>query len=107
MRNNVATVQPRNFGHGAQILSNGTSVRECPNSTTCCFNNEFLRAWLQLDDHRLAAASAQPGTGLIVKDTTFEFLPLHEVVDITPTPPEMKFVPPSGGLNTNTSTAPG
>jgi hypothetical protein len=35
-----------------------------------------------------------------------EFLPLHEVVDVTPIAPE-RVVPPSGGLNTNTNTVPG
>src|SRR2546426_7608051 len=45
--------------------------------------------------------------GLIVKETTFEFLPLHAVVEISPIPPETKVVPPSGGLNTKTSTVPG
>ena len=42
-----------------------------------------------------------------MKETAFEFFPLHEVVDITPIPPETKVVPPPGGLNTNTSTVPG
>jgi len=44
---------------------------------------------------------------LIVKETTFEFLPLHAVAEINPIPPETKVVPPSGGLNTKTSTVPG
>jgi hypothetical protein len=44
---------------------------------------------------------------LIVKDTEFEVLPLHEVADITPIPPETKVVPPSGGLNTETYAEPG
>src|SRR6266566_7516845 len=44
--------------------------------------------------------------GLIVKETTFEFLPLHAVAEINPIPPETKVVPPSGGLNTKTSTVP-
>ena len=39
-----------------------------------------------------------------MKETGFEVLPLHEVVDITPIPPETKVVPPSGGLSTETST---
>jgi len=42
-----------------------------------------------------------------VNDTAFELLPLHAVVEISPTPPETKVVPPSGGLNTKTSTVPG
>ena len=37
----------------------------------------------------------------------FAVLPLHEVVDITPIPPETKVVPPSGGLNTEISAVPG
>jgi hypothetical protein len=45
--------------------------------------------------------------GLIVNETAFEFLPLHEVVDITPIPPETNVVPPSGGLKTETTTVPG
>src|SRR6266481_8020823 len=45
--------------------------------------------------------------GLIVKETTFEFLPLHAVAEINPIPPETKVVPPSGGLNTKTSAVPG
>jgi len=44
--------------------------------------------------------------GLTVKDTVFEFSPPHEVVDITPIPPEAKVVPPLGGLNTETATVP-
>jgi hypothetical protein len=44
--------------------------------------------------------------GLIVKETTFEFLPLHAVVEINPIPPETKVVPPSGGLNTKSSAVP-
>jgi hypothetical protein len=44
---------------------------------------------------------------LIVKETTFEFLPLHAVAEINPIPPETKVVPPSGGLKTRTSAAPG
>jgi len=44
---------------------------------------------------------------LTVKETTLEFLPPHEVVDITPIPPETKVVPPLGGLNTETGTVPG
>ncbi len=42
-----------------------------------------------------------------MKETAFEFLPLHEVVEVTPMPPETKVVPPSGGLNANTTTVPG
>ena len=42
-----------------------------------------------------------------MNDTAFELLPLHAVVEISPTPPETKVVPPSGGLNTKTSTVPG
>ena len=34
-----------------------------------------------------------------MNDTAFELLPLHAVVEISPTPPETKVVPPSGGLN--------
>jgi len=45
--------------------------------------------------------------GLIVKERAFEFFPLQEVVDIAPIPPETKVVPPSGGLNTRTSTVSG
>jgi len=44
---------------------------------------------------------------LIVNDTAFELLPLHAVVEINPIPPETKVVPPSGALNTKTSTVPG
>jgi hypothetical protein len=32
-----------------------------------------------------------------MEETTFEFLPLHDVVDVTPIPPQ-KVVPPSGGI---------
>ena len=42
-----------------------------------------------------------------MNDTAFELLPLHAVVEINPIPPETKVVPPSGGLNTKTSTVPG
>jgi len=42
-----------------------------------------------------------------VKDTAFEVLPLQVAVDITPIPPDTKVVPPSGGLNTETSTVSG
>ena len=42
-----------------------------------------------------------------MKETAFEFLPLHEVAEVTPMPPETKVVPPSGGLNTEISTVPG
>ena len=45
--------------------------------------------------------------GLMVYETPFEFLPLHVVVDIIPIAPERLVVPPSGGLNTRTSTVPG
>ena len=45
--------------------------------------------------------------GLTVSETVFEVLPLHEVVDITPIPRETKVVPPSGGLNTETTAVPG
>jgi len=38
--------------------------------------------------------------GLIVKETGFEFLAPHAVVDLTPIAPETKPVPPLGGLNT-------
>jgi len=44
---------------------------------------------------------------LTVKETAFEFFPLHEVVDTTPIAPETKVVPPSEGLNTKTATIPG
>src|SRR6266566_4917087 len=44
--------------------------------------------------------------GLIVKETTFEFLPLA-VAEISPTPPGTNVVPPSGGLKTSTSAVPG
>ena len=44
---------------------------------------------------------------MIVNDTAFELLPLHAVVEINPIPPETKVVPPSGALNTKTSTVPG
>lgn len=37
----------------------------------------------------------------------FAVLPLHEVVDITPIPPETKVVLPSEGLNTEISAVPG
>jgi hypothetical protein len=47
------------------------------------------------------------GHGLTVKDTALDVLPLQEVVDITPIPPETKVVPPSGGLTTKTATVPG
>jgi hypothetical protein len=43
--------------------------------------------------------------GLTVKATAFESIPLHDVVDLNPVP--TKVVPPSGGLNTKTGTAPG
>jgi hypothetical protein len=43
---------------------------------------------------------------LITSETAFELLPRHAVVDITPIPPETNVVPPSGGLNTKTSTVP-
>src|SRR5207244_8006930 len=39
--------------------------------------------------------------------TTFQFLPLHTVIATRTTPPETDAVPPSGGLNTKTSTVPG
>ena len=46
---------------------------------------------------------------MIVKETAFEFLPPHPVMDggldMIPMPP--KVVPPSGGLNTETSAVPG
>ena len=42
-----------------------------------------------------------------MNDTAFELLPLHAVVEINPIPPETKVVPPSGALNTKTSTVPG
>ena len=47
------------------------------------------------------------GYGLIVKETAFEFLPLHPVSELIPIAPETEVVFPSGGLNTNTSTDPG
>ena len=43
----------------------------------------------------------------MVKERVFEVFPLHGVVDITPIPPETKVVPPSGGLNAETSAVPG
>ncbi len=42
-----------------------------------------------------------------MNDTAFELLPLHAVVETSPIPPETKVVPPSGRLNTKTSTVPG
>jgi len=45
--------------------------------------------------------------GLTVKEAALEFFPPHEVVGITPIPPETKVVPPPGGLNTETGTVPG
>jgi hypothetical protein len=43
----------------------------------------------------------------MVKETALEFFPLHEVMDVTPIPPETKTVPPDEGLKTKTSTVPG
>jgi hypothetical protein len=45
--------------------------------------------------------------GLIVKGTAFESLPLQTVTVLTPMAPETEVVSLSGGLKTNTSTAPG
>jgi hypothetical protein len=42
-----------------------------------------------------------------VKETALEFLPPHDVVDITPTPPETNVLPPFGGLNTENNTVTG
>jgi hypothetical protein len=44
---------------------------------------------------------------LMVKETPFEFLPLHALVDATPIALETNVVPPSGGLSTKTNTVPG
>ena len=42
-----------------------------------------------------------------MKETAFEFLPLHLVMVPVPIAPEKEGVFVSGGLNTNTSTVPG
>ena len=42
-----------------------------------------------------------------MKETAFEFLPLHLVMVPMPIAPEKEVVLVSGGLNTNTSTIPG
>ena len=49
----------------------------------------------------------QSAYGSIVKDTAFEFLPLHGVIEPVPIAPETNVVPPFGGVNTNTNTVPG
>jgi len=47
------------------------------------------------------------GHGLVVKETAFEFLPLHTVTLLFPMAPETEVALLSGGLKTKTSTVPG
>jgi hypothetical protein len=47
------------------------------------------------------------GHGLMVRETAFEFLPLHTVTLLFPMAPETEVALLSGGLKTKTSTVPG
>ncbi|PYX05636.1 MAG: hypothetical protein DMG85_15010 [Acidobacteria bacterium] len=59
-------------------------------------------SWLVLGD-----LSSVRTHGLMVKETAFEFLPLHTVTLLFPMAPETEIALLPGGLKTKTSTVPG
>lgn len=77
-----------------------------PGTIVLCVGRKFRR---RSDNERKRDKHANDrcDQGLMAKETAFEFLPLHEVIDLMPMPPETNVIPPSGGLKTETNAIPG
>lgn len=85
-----------------RFLSAGTGKADL--GLAAVFQGYLLRCLLS---DTLKIAQDPRDHGLTVKETAFEFLPLHAVVDVMPMAPETEVMLPSGGLNTEISTVPG